>query len=171
MPASWFQYPLVTVGNVIQLEKKQWTVLRQYGERDAQASSDDPPSFVSTKLKCQSGNITAYMRIFMQVPFIGTESTPPHERAKQATTFNPRELQALSRLTTKGSRFAPRLLDTSIQTQDSVNGLVPGGALVFLVWEIVPGVRLGDTLGSDVFWALSPDERNRIRAALVRGYE
>lgn len=106
----------------------------------------------------------------MQVPIVGTEFTPAEERAKQAATHNPLELRALKKNTNLGSLNTPRLLDSSIQVQDS-NGLVPGGSIVYLVWEIVPGLRLGDACGPSAFWALDKRERSEIQAAFPREYE
>lgn len=106
----------------------------------------------------------------MQIPLVGTEFVSADERAQQATTYEPVELRALRDMTNMGSLNTPQLLDSSFQTQDS-NGLVPGGFLIFLVWQIVPGLRLGDNLGAEAFWALEQKERSDIQAAFPYEYE
>ncbi|OJJ43587.1 hypothetical protein ASPZODRAFT_28242 [Penicilliopsis zonata CBS 506.65] len=50
------------------------------------------------------------------------------------------------------------------------DGLVPGGYLTYLVWEIVPGVRLGDSLDVSPFWELLREQRDAARTAFVSGY-
>ncbi|KAJ6007481.1 hypothetical protein N7540_011457 [Penicillium herquei] len=150
---KWFQTSLVSPGNIIKLHK-EWRVLHQVGQHDFQADASDldlgASSYATIQLECQSGSTVAYMRIYMQVPIVDTEFASYNERAQEATTIDPMELKALGDLTTKQSKYAPRLIDFGIQQQDS-SALVPGGALVFVVWEIVPGVRLGDSLGADAF--------------------
>ncbi|KAJ5193974.1 hypothetical protein N7472_006440 [Penicillium cf. griseofulvum] len=57
----------------------------------------------------------------------------------QPTTYNPPELIAYRDLTEKGSSDIPKLLGYKTDKQDR-SGLVPGGFIIWLVWEIVPGL-------------------------------
>lgn len=44
--------------------------------------------------------------------------------------------------------------------------------MIWLVWEMVPGLRLGDPtdpFGAAPFWALDFHEREKIRVAFLRG--
>ncbi|KAJ9320086.1 hypothetical protein DTO027B5_8855 [Paecilomyces variotii] len=88
-----------------------------------------------------------------------------HE-SRQATTYNPPELIAYRDLTEKGSSHTPKLLGYKTDKQDR-SGLVPGGFIIWLVWEIVPGLRLGDGNGADPFWALEVYEREQVRLAFL----
>ena len=64
----------------------------------------------------------------------------------------------------KQLRITPRLLDTKKDKQDDT-GFVPGGLITWLVWEVVPGIRLSDPCGAAAFWALDISERDAIREA------
>ena len=88
----------------------------------------------------------------MQVPCINTEFEDPATRASQAVQFKPRELRAYQILTKAkdkdkdGTQIAPQLLGYKEDRQDS-SGLVPGGLLTWVAWEVLPGKQLGD-----LFW-------------------
>lgn len=81
-------------------------------------------------------------------------------------SWTPEELASLLDLTEKGSNITPKLLGYKIGTQDR-SGLVPGGFIIWLVWEIVPGLRLGDSNGADSFWGLKSFEREQVRSAFI----
>lgn len=49
------------------------------------------------------------------------------------------------------------------------SGLVPGGFIVYLPWEKVPGLRLGQNLTADTFWTFDHQERELVRAAVIDG--
>ncbi|OQD62821.1 hypothetical protein PENPOL_c011G04336 [Penicillium polonicum] len=100
----------------------------------------------------------------MQIPNFGTEIDDQATRAQQAApTWMPLELIAYKGLTDNQSDVTPRLIGW--RKEQDASGLVPGGFLVSLAWEEVPGTHLGDQLGSDAFWNLDEDERNRVRDA------
>ncbi|KAJ5712346.1 hypothetical protein N7493_008814 [Penicillium malachiteum] len=173
---TWFQAHLVFPDTEFKLQDKVWRTLEKVNEHTYQKDIPDvlSPSYATIRLVCRSEveSVTANMRIYMQIPLAGTEFAPADERAKQATTYEPVELKALRDLTMFGSKplNTPRLLDESIQMQDS-NGLVPGGFFICYVWETVPGLCLRDAFGSDAFWALDKSERSKIKAALPREFE
>lgn len=106
------------------------------------------------------------MRIYLQVPHRTTEIDDADTRSRQATTYTPPELTALLDLTQKGSSNTPKLIGYKTGSQDR-SGLVPGGFIIWLVWEIVPGLRLGDRYGADPFWGLESYEREQVRAAFM----
>ncbi|KAJ5152751.1 uncharacterized protein N7482_009229 [Penicillium canariense] len=87
-------------------------------------------------------------------------------RGRQATTYTPGELAAYRDLTQKSCN-TPKLLGYKTGTQKR-SGLVPGGFIIWLAWEIVPGLRLGDSFGAKPFWALKSDEREQIRAVFAK---
>jgi hypothetical protein len=105
------------------------------------------------------------MRIYLQVPYRGTEIDDPDTRATQVTTIVPEELIAYQELTEMSS-VTPKLLGHRTTTQDK-SGPVPGGFMVWLVWE-VPGLRLGSKAGPDAFWTLDATEREEVRMAFVK---
>ncbi|KAJ9492890.1 hypothetical protein VN97_g319 [Penicillium thymicola] len=88
-------------------------------------------------------------------------------RSRQATTYNPPELIAYRDLAENGSSDTPKLLGYKTDKQD-LSGLVPGGFIIWLVWEIVPGLRLGNGNGADPFWALESYEREQVRLAFLK---
>ncbi|CAI7671793.1 unnamed protein product [Penicillium discolor] len=109
---------------------------------------DEAVSWACIKYRCKNSNDKtqiAYIRIWMQIPYFGTE-------------IDDQELMD------KKSDITPRLLGWRREQQDEW-GLVPSGFLVSLAWEKVPGMQLGDQFGSDAFWNLDEDERNRVRDA------
>lgn len=81
-------------------------------------------------------------------------------------SWTPEELTSLLDLTEKGSNITPKLLGYKIGTQDRL-GLVPGGFIIWFVWEIVPGLRLGDRDGAHPFWGLKNYERDQVRASFL----
>jgi hypothetical protein len=78
----------------------------------------------------------------MQVPYENTEMDVADTGATQATTYIPEELLAYQDLTSQELGITPKLLGFKITSQDK-SGLVPGGFVVWLAWEMVPRLRLG----------------------------
>jgi hypothetical protein len=106
------------------------------------------------------------MRVYLQVPIKYTEIQDPKTRSRQATTYTPPELTAYQEFTRQDFRNAPKLLGYMVSTQDKP-GPVPNGFAIWLAWEMVPGLRLGDKLGNDPYWTLSAAERERVRMAFM----
>ncbi|KGO43582.1 hypothetical protein PEX1_059140 [Penicillium expansum] len=165
-------------GTIITLDQpvpSRWKILEKLNEHDYQVNEEENDeygfrSFASAKYLCCnpiSRTKNAFMRIYIQVPHRKTELDDADTRSRQATTYNPPELIAYRDLTEKGSSDTPKLLGYKIDKQDR-SGLVPGGFIIWLVWEIVPGLRLGDGNGADPFWALESDEREQVRLAFLR---
>ncbi|GKZ30333.1 hypothetical protein AbraIFM66950_008755 [Aspergillus brasiliensis] len=123
------------------------------------------PSWTAIRLlvKKRGTRTKAYMRIYKQLMNGGTEAEPAHVRARQAnSSWCPVELKVYRSLPNKHPRIVPRLLEEKVVKQDE-SGWVPGGFLIYVVWEIVPGVQLGDTSGSKVQKTLDRSERDAIR--------
>lgn len=73
----------------------------------------------------------------------------------------------------KRAKFTPRLLAFQEATQGP-DGPVPDGFLVYVVWEIVPGLRLGDKFGKATpYWETftTKEERNLIRTAFGSSFK
>ncbi|KAJ5853688.1 hypothetical protein EN45_080090 [Penicillium chrysogenum] len=171
---SWFRGPpLYTISFGLPAPSK-WKVIEKVNEKASQLEESELEESVSQvsyaliKYRCQNWNNkaqTAYIRIWKQIPHFETEIDDPDIRAQQAKpNWIPEELIAYKELTDKNSDVTPRLLGWSREQQDG-SGLVPGGFLVSLAWEEVPGTQLGDQLGSEAFWKLDQDERKRVRDA------
>ncbi|OOF95217.1 hypothetical protein ASPCADRAFT_406036 [Aspergillus carbonarius ITEM 5010] len=182
-PKTWFTKAQTQPGTVIQLEKHTWVIKEKLNEINQQLDEEDIPIANGPGYACArflvekelpttaTPPIQAFMRTYLQVPIGGTEADPPATRARQATMeFYPRELEGLQRCTTSG--VTPVLWDQKWERQGE-EGVVPGGFILRIVWEIVPGMRLGDVYGSTVFWTLDEKKREVIRGNLNRrgGYQ
>ncbi|OQE88585.1 hypothetical protein PENNAL_c0016G09623 [Penicillium nalgiovense] len=158
---SWFRGPpLYTISFNLGAPSK-WEVIEKVNENALQLGeseleeSVDQVFYACIKYRRQNWNDkahTAYIRVWKQIPHFETEIDDPDIRARQAKPkWIPQELTAYKELTEKNSDVTPRLLGWSREQQDG-SGLVPGGFLVSLAWEEVPGTQLGDQLGSGAFW-------------------
>ncbi|CAG8293021.1 unnamed protein product, partial [Penicillium nalgiovense] len=164
-------------GTIITLDQpvpSRWKILKKLNERNFQANEEmrrrhGHYSYATTKLLCcdpKKPSRKAFMRVYLQVPFKNTEMQDPKTRSRQATTYTPRELTAYQELTQKDFSNAPKLLGYKLSTQDK-SGLVPNGFAIWLAWEMVPGLRLGDRLGNDPYWTLPAVERENIRVTFM----
>lgn len=175
--STWFRKG-IDPGTIITLDQplsSQWKILEKLNEHDFQVNKEEHDdyglcSFASAKILCcdpKERAKKAFMRIYIQVPHRKTETDDADTRGRQATTFNPPELIAYLDLTQKRSSNTPKLIGYKTGTQ-GLSGLVPGGFIIWLVWEIVPGLRLGDSNGAGPFWALESYEREQVRAVFIK---
>lgn len=175
---TWFRKG-IDPGTVISFDQpgpSQWQIVKKLNEDDFQLTEDEYRhghrlSVAITKLLChdpEDHKKHAFMRIYLQVPYRGTEIEDPDTRATQATKIIPQELIAYEELTRKSS-ITPKLLGHKTTIQDK-SGPVPGGFVVWLVWEMLPGLRLGSRHGPDAFWALDDTEREEIRISFLKSF-
>ncbi|KAJ6032623.1 hypothetical protein N7540_003355 [Penicillium herquei] len=181
-PRSWFNegpmHQIFQPGKIIHLshpQESKWRIdeiIKEYNyQRDQQHVRENAPSYAAIKLSCSKADDPtshAMMRAYIQVPYKNTELEDPKTRAQQAMQFKPKELQAFQILSNDSttSEFTPSLLGYQESEQDA-SGMVPGGFLTFVVWEIVPGIWLGSPSTEAIgFWesGLDLEERNLIRA-------
>ncbi|RFU35299.1 hypothetical protein B7463_g1042, partial [Scytalidium lignicola] len=156
----------------------KWIIERKLSETYHQLDESEvkdgfEPCYSQAKLLCHNvANPTeqAFMRIYMQIPYEGTEFDSAQERAQQASSRAHEELNALKSFTDGHSKITPILLAYKEDKQDD-QGLVPGGYITYLIWNILPGVPLGDNLGEAQFWRLSSNERNEIRKVFEKEYK
>jgi hypothetical protein len=178
---TFFSKRLVGLGTEISFDSptpSKWTVIEKLSEAYDQLTEKDAKdgfrgSYSQAKLLCR--NVAnpakeAFMRIYMQIPDQGTEFDPPEDRAQQALSRTPIEFTALKTFTDKKSNITPILLAYKEDKQDN-SGIVPSGFITYLVWNILPGLRLGDNLGGATFWALPRPERDNIRALFEKEYK
>ncbi|OJJ77943.1 hypothetical protein ASPBRDRAFT_655931 [Aspergillus brasiliensis CBS 101740] len=177
MSPHWFGRDEVSPGAIIELEHR-WLVLSQKEEYEFQGSEkDDPkwtgPSYACIQLKVrQVGSkppVNEYMRVYKQISTKEIVADRPEVRARQAQALVPPELKAYRQLTRNESTFIPKLLD-SLEGRQNFYGFVPGGFVVWIVTEQVPGVRLGNSVSDETFWSMEPSVRAEIRASFKEGY-
>ena len=171
-------------GSVITTENgAQWKVLERLKQDHFQAdrkSGTTTVSYASLKLRCvrilgdQHSTFESLMRVYMQIPRLGTENEDPVSRKAQANMkFRPAELDAyidLSRDSTV-TKFIPKLLGERLLAQDA-SGFVPGGFIVIFVFEKVPGLPLRDKMGNtSAFWTSPRRDRSKIRIAFEETFK
>ncbi|PYI10688.1 hypothetical protein BO78DRAFT_305021 [Aspergillus sclerotiicarbonarius CBS 121057] len=116
----------------------------------------------------------ALIAMFVQIPFQGTEFTPPAVRAQQASeTVSKRAMTLLSaycRLQAGKCKHTPAFLGT-LKEKQAQDGWVPGGYAFFLGFTWLPGVKLGTGCVSDgLFYELPLQKRDEIREAFRVAY-
>ncbi|KAH8811426.1 hypothetical protein F5884DRAFT_782070 [Xylogone sp. PMI_703] len=117
--------------------------------------------------KSRDGSKEAIMRIRMQIPYTSTLGRTATSRAKQATHGLPpiarMEIKALEALTNAKCSSAPKLLAWKVDKQDW-DSWVPGGYLVYVLMEKLPGIIVDD------FFGLDRQERDEMRRCLKRAW-
>ncbi|KAJ5484524.1 hypothetical protein LT330_008040 [Penicillium expansum] len=152
---------------------RDWVIIEKLSERQTPMTPKDlangmGPAYTAGKYFCHlagAGNEKkqAFMRIYKQIPLAGTEIDNVKIRGEQAS--KPRkhlELNALKHLTENRCCATPRLLGYETGKQDK-NDCVPGGYIMYIVWEKVQG----DSLDPMEFWSLPYNQRESIRAKEV----
>lgn len=108
-----------------------------------------------------------------RIPHTNTENQPAGKRAQQAKKngmlpFSHDEVSALEALTQQGCSCAPTLLSWK-QERQGPGMWVPGGPIVFILMEKVPGICLGNEV-VDIFLSLKREERDELREAFKRAW-
>ena len=147
---------------------QKWVILKKLSEHPVPVLPKDAaegmgPAFTSGRYLCRRagpGNEDlAFMRIYKQIPQTGTEHATPSVRQQQAVgRYDHVELIALRHMTDNRCTATPRLFGWEFEVQGP-NDLVPGGYIVYCVWEKVPG----DPLNTEKFWSLPYNQRAEIR--------
>ncbi|RMJ25401.1 hypothetical protein PHISP_03718 [Aspergillus sp. HF37] len=130
---------------------------RNEGESDSQTEDKEK----SEQAKPDPRPKKAIMKIRLQIPSPTAKADPVTVRASQATTclttLATNEIDALSALTAAQCSSTPALLAWKQDTQDCDSG-VPGGFAVFMLMELLPGVRVENFMRE-----LARDERDALR--------
>lgn len=155
---------------------RDWIVIDKLDENSrlitqSELASGMGPAFTAGKYLCwpSAGNENklAFMRIYKQIPLDGTRLDSVQVREAQASKpRNHVELDALKDFTENKCTATPKLLGYRFDKQDG-NDLVPGGYIMYLVWEKVPG----DPLDINEFWSLPFSRRQIIRDKFKKAYE
>jgi len=99
------------------------------------------------------------MRIYLQIPVIGTQYRSRQIRGEQASKPRPRrELRTLEALKILNCDVVPDLLAYGVREQGE-DSLVPGGFITYVIWDKVPG----ESLNAQEFWELDLASRQAIR--------
>ncbi|KAJ5567129.1 hypothetical protein N7535_006435 [Penicillium sp. DV-2018c] len=152
-----------------------WEIVEKIEEDTVTQSEQDfidggDPAYVAGKFLCRPSGAQgpiAFLRIYQQIPWLGTELQKPSVRAAQATgRFEPPELQALQHFKQQGCEVVPEFLGYQFAKQDRED-TVPGGFVTYVIWKKVPGEPLDFTR----FWNCTFSERQNIRAKFRQIYE
>jgi hypothetical protein len=161
----------------------EWKIIGRLKQDDLQTEGRlvSRPSYAALKLHCMKVNVDpserstseAFARVYLQVPYSGTEFNDAQTRAAQAdSAFQPNELGAYRTLSDDPvvSKFTPKFLGSKVSVQD-LSAFVPGGFLILVVWERVPGIPLGDITGEATgYWDQPKRERQKIREMFKKTY-
>jgi hypothetical protein len=152
------------------IPEHDWIILRKMDEHPSLITPEDfqegmGPAFTAGKYYCRlagagNENNFAFMRIYKQIPLYGTRLDNASVRRAQAS--EPREhpeLEAMMRFTRDRSTATPKVRGYRTGIQDA-NDLVPGGYIIYLVWEEVKGFC---SLDRQYFWSLPYKKRQFIR--------
>ncbi|KAJ9193063.1 hypothetical protein DTO164E3_8028 [Paecilomyces variotii] len=154
---------------------RSWIITEKLGERASYLSQEDIDRVVGSpmtvgKFLChleEDPTQIAFMRIYYQIPYTGTEDADLATLAQQVKPPQPRgELEAFRLLMRQGCSSVPRFLGYCRRTQEE-HELVPGGFVEYLVWQKVPG----EPLTQEYFWSLDPHVREDIRAKFRVAFE
>ncbi|KAJ5554740.1 hypothetical protein N7535_007186 [Penicillium sp. DV-2018c] len=187
-PIFWFnQGPMrgcYERGSIITTDNgSEWEIIERLKQDDLQTEGKSivGPSHAALKLHCMKANVDpseksacdASARVYVQVPYFGTEFDDAQTRAAQAdSAFQPAELEAYRILSDDPvvSKFTPKFLGSKVSVQEP-SGFVPGGFLILVVWEKVPGIPLGDKSGKATgYWDQPTRERKKIREAFKKTF-
>ncbi|KAJ5840041.1 uncharacterized protein N7525_005229 [Penicillium rubens] len=173
VPRSWFPSGL-DEGDTVTLNKptrSEWIIDKMVNTHSYQCELQSADSYASVLFTCHNAadGQEAFIRVYVQVPHTGYEHADQATRAREATDFTPPELKAYEFLTKKGSQNTPQLLAYKRGSQDR-SGVVPRGHITWIVWEKVPGKRLGDYKSAFVYWDMDCEQRKRVREAFLREF-
>ncbi|KAJ5367957.1 uncharacterized protein N7496_007717 [Penicillium cataractarum] len=149
------------------LARQTWVIDRKLSERLHCLTQQDVSEglglpYAAAKFLChRKGNPgkNAFMRIYLQIPILGTQYQSHQVRRDQAAKPQPHmELTTLKALKTSGCDVVPDLLGYQ-EGQQGEDCIIPCGYITFVVWDKVPG----EPLSADAFWALDLKSRQAIR--------
>lgn len=132
----------------------------------------------------ESPSTQAYLTVYLQVPYLETQTEPAYLRAEQATLENlPRdpaeEAEAWRRLKANNVTATGRLLSRKQEAQGN-DDPVPDGWSVYLLASKVPGTRLAEEssvlkdgmfVTEVYFWTLDRETRDLIRHQFASAHQ
>ncbi|KAJ5725254.1 uncharacterized protein N7483_006611 [Penicillium malachiteum] len=128
--------PDFTTEKDLELPERTWIITKKLEEVSLSMHKQDHEDpigldFAAGKFLCylkgDEHQKPAFLRIYRQIPIIGTEWCPPNERASQAVPFHePTELLALKSFMKQMCPVVPQLFGYN-HTQQPDTGMIPGG--------------------------------------------
>lgn len=151
----------------LHLPRQTWVIDKKLSERSQSMTQQDVTDglglpFAAAKFLCyrkENPSKKAFMRIYLQIPVIGTQYQSPQIRRKQAAKPQPHvELTTLKMLKKLECDVVPDLLAYQ-EGKHGEDSIVPGGFITYVVWDKVPG----EPLSAEEFWKLDLKSRKAIR--------
>ncbi|KAH8434308.1 uncharacterized protein LDX57_011955 [Aspergillus melleus] len=142
---------------------------QQIGRYENEVLEPSTPSYSQATFLCRSvrePSREAFLRVYMQVPHLGTEDASHAIRSAQAGSRTHDDIEALVLFRDRCAKHLPRCLGVKTVKQDNT-GLVPGGYMSYLLWEKLPGVCLDE----ERVWSLDRTERNAVRESFKAAYK
>ena len=117
---------------------------------------------------CQNTNNAreAFLKVYKQIPHIGTEGEPYTIRKEQAGTRTHHDIEAYKWFAEKQAKHLPICLAHKMGIQDNYD-FVPDGYIHYVMYSKVPGLRLDEQR----FWSLETFERDAVRNAFLPAYK
>lgn len=153
----------------LHLSRQTWVIENKLSERSVSMTEQEVIDgdnvqfpYAAAKFLCHpmgDPSKKAFMRIYLQIPFAGTQYQSLQIRRQQAVEPRPHpELTTLKALNRLECDVVPDLLAYPEGKQGD-DGIVPGGFITYVVWDKVPG----EPLHREEFWKLDPQSRQAIR--------
>lgn len=153
----------------LHLHRQTWVIEKKLSERSVPMTEQEVIDgdnvqfpYAAAKFLChpkEDPSKKAFMRIYLQIPFAGTQYQSLQIRRQQAVEPLPHpELTTLKALNKLECDVVPDLLAYREGRQGD-DGIVPGGYITYVVWDKVPG----EPLRREEFWKLDPQSRQAIR--------
>lgn len=146
-----------------------WVIDKKLSERSQPMTQQEVTEglglpFAAAKFLChlkEDPSKKAFMRVYLQIPVIGTQYQSPQIRRKQAAKPQPHvELTTLKLFKRLECDVVPDLLACQEVKQGEDSTIVPGGYITYVVWDKVSG----ESLDEERFWELDFESRKAIRA-------
>jgi hypothetical protein len=158
----------------LNLSRQTWVIDRKLSERSSWMTQQEVTEglglpFAAAKFLChckENPSKKAFMRIYLQIPVIGSLYQSPQIRRKEAAEPQAHvELTTLKALKELKCDVVPDLLAYG-EGKQGEDCIVPGGYITYVVWDKVPG----EPLNAEEFWKLDLESRQAIRDKFREAY-
>ncbi|KAF3480057.1 uncharacterized protein GIQ15_05404 [Arthroderma uncinatum] len=160
-------------------DKSEWLIQEKLSERATfcpgtvtgtrKPLAEGQAVYTCRQIEGKSVGMEAIVKIRLQVPPEYPASKIPAVRKRLASTepssWTNQEVGSLRHFNKKGCKVTPKLFNVKRSLQEWGHSPVPGGYIMFIVMEKVPGVPLTH------FWEYDMAKRNKIRAAFRKSLD
>ncbi|GKZ85501.1 hypothetical protein AnigIFM56816_011467 [Aspergillus niger] len=170
------------------LPSSSWTVKQKISETSSMYTQEEAEEWrqfplAAASFECENAedsNNKTILRVFMEIPCADTNCAA--EGGYKTPNSVNIAVGAHKLLTLNNAQYSPKLVQYMEQTQtpESRRFFLPGGRIYYVIINKLPGTPLGNGLVSytgdgrsfeeGLFWNLSRDERDRVRAAFQIAY-